>query len=109
MTLPKMNTIKPGFKSNRSIEFSSENFIKKAFNPKVSNQVWTTDFTHISISSKCHIYLCAILDFYSRKCTAWKLSDRIDDQLACDNIEIVLNKRKPKEPIIFHSDQRRKL
>lgn len=36
---------------------------------------------------------------------AWKVSERIDARLACDTLEIVLNKRKPKEPIIFHSNQ----
>ena len=41
----------------------------------------------------------------TQKCIAWKVSDKIDAQLACDTLEIALNKRKPKEPIIFHSDQ----
>ncbi len=31
--------------------------------------------------------------------------DRIDDKLAFGTLEIAINKRKPKEPIIFHSDQ----
>ena len=64
-----------------------------------------TDFTYISIGPKRHVYLCAILDLYSRKCIAWKVSDRIDARLACDTLEIAINKRKPKEPIIFHSEQ----
>ena len=102
MTLPKMSTIKPRFKSKKAPEFSSDNLLKQEFNPKSPNQVWTTDFTYISIGPKRHVYLCAILDFYSRKYIAWKVSDKIDAQLACDTLEIALNKRKPKEPIIFH-------
>jgi transposase InsO family protein/transposase-like protein len=105
MTLPKMSTIKPRFKSNKAPMFSSDNLLKQEFNPKSPNQVWTTDFTYISIGPKRHVYLCAILDLYSRKCIAWKVSDKIDARLACDTLEIPLNKRKPKEPIIFHSDQ----
>ncbi len=105
MTLPKMSTIKPRFKSKHSPVFSSDNLLKQDFNPKAPNQVWTTDFTYISIGSKRHVYLCAILDLYYRKCIVWKVSERIDTRLACDTLEIVLNKRKPKEPIIFHSDQ----
>ncbi len=85
--------------------FSSDNLLKQEFNPNSPNQVWTTDFTYISIGPKRHVYLCAILDLYSRKCIAWKVSDRIDAKLACDTLEIAINKRKPKEPIIFHSDQ----
>ena len=105
MTLPKMSTFKPRFKSNKSPVFSSDNLLKQEFNPNSPNQVWTTDFTYISIGPKRHVYLCAILDLYSRKCIAWKVSDRIDAKLACDTLEIAINKRNPKEPIIFHSDQ----
>ncbi len=105
MTLPKMSTIKPRFKSKKAPVFSSDNLLKQEFNPNSPNQVWTTDFTYISIGPKRHVYLCAILDLYSRKCIAWKVSDRIDAKLAWDTLEIAIKKRKPKEPIIFHSDQ----
>ena len=104
-TLPKMSTIKPRFKSNHSPVFSYDNLLKQEFHPKSPNQVWMTDFTNISIGHRRHVYLWAILDLYSRKCIAWKVSDRIDARLACDTLEIAIKKRKPKEPIIFHSDQ----
>jgi Transposase and inactivated derivatives len=105
MTLPKMSMIKPRLKSNKSPTFSSNNLLKQIFNPKSSNQVWTTIFNYISIGPRRHLYLCAILDLYSRKCIAWEVSNKIDDKLACDTLEITIKKRKPKEPIIFHSDQ----
>ena len=92
MTLPKMSTIKPRFKSKKAPVFSSDNLLKQEFNPNSPNQVWTTDFTYISIGPKRHVYLCAILDLYSRKCIAWKVSDRIDAKLACDTLEIAINK-----------------
>ncbi len=77
-------------KSKHSPAFSSDNLLKQEFNPKSPNQVWTTDFTYISIGHRRHVYLCAILD---------------DAKLACDTLGMAINKRKPKEPIIFHSDQ----
>ena len=70
MTLSKMSTIKPRFKSSKSPVFSPDNLLKQEFNPKSPNQVWTTDFTYISIGPKRHVYLRAILDLYSRKCIA---------------------------------------
>lgn len=73
-----MSATKPRFKSRKTPEFSSDNLLKQEFNPKSPNQVWTTDFTYISIGNKRHVYLCAILDLYSRKCIAWKLSHKID-------------------------------
>ena len=105
MNLPKMSTTKPRFKSRKPPVFSSENLLKQEFNPNLPNQVWTTDFTYISIGNKRHVYLCAILDLYSRKCIAWKVSDKIDAKLACDTLHIAINTRKPTEPILFHSDQ----
>ncbi len=35
----------------------------------------------------------------------WKVSYRIDAKLPLRQLEIAINKRKPKEPIIFHFDQ----
>ncbi|HHJ7558568.1 TPA: DDE-type integrase/transposase/recombinase, partial [Streptococcus pyogenes] len=49
--------------------------------------------------------LCAILDLYSRKCIAWKLSHHMDAKLACDTLELALNKRKIEGTLLFHSDQ----
>ncbi len=54
MTLHKMSTIKAHFKSNHSPVFSSNNLLKQEFNPKFQNQVWTIDFTYISIGPKHH-------------------------------------------------------
>lgn len=84
-------------KWSQSPEFSSDNLLKQEFNPKAPNQVWTTDFTYISIGSKHHAYLCAILDLYSRKCIDWKVSDKIDAQLACDTLELA-SYSKPGHP-----------
>ncbi|WP_148114067.1 DDE-type integrase/transposase/recombinase, partial [Streptococcus agalactiae] len=63
------------------------------------------DFTYISIGYKKYVYLCAILDLYSRKYIAWKLSHRMDAKLACDTLELALNKRKIEGTLLFHSDQ----
>ena len=100
-----MSMTKPLFKSRKPPEFSYDNLLKQEFNPKSPNQVWTTDFTYISIGNKRHVYLCAILDLYSRKCIAWKVSNKIDAQLACDTLQIAINTRRPTETTIFHSDQ----
>ena len=105
MNLPKISTIKPRFKSRKPPEFTTDNLLRQDFNPKAPNQVWTTDFTYISIGHKRHVYLCAILYLYSKKCIAWKVSDKIDARLACETLQIAINTRRPTDPILFHSDQ----
>lgn len=105
MALPKMATVKPNRALKEALKNSPQNLLKQKFNPDQPNQVWTTDFTYISIGYKKYVYLCAILDLYSRKGIAWKLSHRMDAKLACDTLELALNKRKIEGTLLFHSDQ----
>ncbi|HEK4517270.1 IS3 family transposase [Streptococcus iniae] len=105
MALPKMATVKPKRALKKAQKNSPQNLLKQKFNPDKPNQVWSTDFTYISIGYKKYVYLCAILDLYSRKCIAWKLSHRMDAKLACHTLELALNKRKIEGTLLFHSDQ----
>jgi putative transposase len=63
--------------------------------------VWVADLTYIRLPST-FVYLAAILDAYSRKCIGWKLSKRIDTQLA---LEAALATRHVKAGLIHHSDR----
>ncbi|KLL27628.1 transposase, partial [Streptococcus agalactiae] len=66
MALPKMATVKTKRALKEAQKNSPQNLLKQKFNPDQPNQVWTTDFTYISIGYKKYVYLCAILDLYSR-------------------------------------------
>ena len=46
-----------------------------------SNQVWAMDITYVRIH-KGWVYLCAVVDWYSRKVLAWRLSNTMDVQFA---------------------------
>lgn len=41
------------------------------------NQVWAADITYIPVRGG-HAYLCAVIDWYSRKVLAWELSNTLD-------------------------------
>jgi len=106
MSLPKMATNKPHWKSDKTGTTSMNvNHLKQQFNPDKPNQVWTTDFTYISIGNKKFVYLCIVLDLFSRKVIAWKVGNHIDTQLAMNTVKQALERRKPKAALIFHSDQ----
>jgi len=66
--------------------------------------VWVADLTYIRLPST-FVYLAAILDAYSRKCVGWKLSKRIDTQLALGALEAALTTRTVKAGLIHHSDR----
>jgi putative transposase len=66
--------------------------------------VWVADLTYIRLAS-AFVYLAAILDAYSRKCVGWKLSNRIDTQLALGALEAALTTRHVTAGLIHHSDR----
>ncbi|MEE6148043.1 DDE-type integrase/transposase/recombinase [Olsenella sp. YH-ols2223] len=48
------------------------------------NQVWSTDVTYVQIGGR-HMYLTAVIDWYSRYIVSWRLSDtmRAREVVAC--------------------------
>jgi len=66
------------------------------------NQVWATDITYIKIGGQT-VYLCAILDLYSRKVLSWRLSINMETSFCVSALEEAL--AKYGTPAIFNSDQ----
>jgi putative transposase len=66
------------------------------------NQVWSTDITYIRLRHG-FVYLVAIIDWYSRKVLAWRLSNTMDAGFCVDCLEeAIKNYGTPK---IFNTDQ----
>jgi len=68
------------------------------------NQAWVGDITYIRLPS-CFVYLAALLDAYSRRCVGWKLSKRIDTELALGALDMALATRTIEPGLIHHSDR----
>lgn len=68
------------------------------------NEVWTADLTYIRIGNG-FVYLAIILDLYSRKVIGWHVSKRIDGELAVAALNMAIERRKPREGCIHHSDR----
>ena len=49
--------------------------------------------------------MCAVMDLYSRKIIAYKLSDKINTQLAVDTVDLAVANRGKSNGIIFHTDR----
>lgn len=56
-------------------------------------------------SSRQIFYLCVILDLFSRKVIAYKLSNKIDTKLAIDTVNSAVAARGKSSGIIFHTDR----
>jgi len=66
------------------------------------NQVWSTDITYIRLP-RGFVYLVAIIDWYSRKVLAWRLSNTMDAGFCVDCLEEAI--KWYGAPSIFNSDQ----
>ena len=50
------------------------------------NQVWASDITYIPMA-RGFMYLCAVMDWHSRKVLAWRLSNTLDADFCRDAAE----------------------
>lgn len=66
------------------------------------NQVWSTDITYIRLA-RGFVYLVAIIDWYSRRVLAWRISNSLDTSFCVDCLEDALSLHG--KPEIFNSDQ----
>lgn len=67
------------------------------------NQVWCADITYVPMPQG-HAYLCAVMDWYSRKVLGWELSNTMDTGLCLRALEQALD-NAGCAPEIFNTDQ----
>ena len=77
-------------------------YLLRGVNVTRPNQVWSTDITYIRLAGG-FAYLTAVVDWYSRKVLAWRLSNTLDSEFCIDCLEQSL--RLYGTPEIFNTDQ----
>jgi len=93
---PKPNLSKPG-KQHKKFPYLLRN--KVIWLP---NQVWAVDITYISLG-RTHMYLTAIIDWYSRYIVGWALSDTLETAPVLEAVQEAIEKYGA--PAILNSDQ----
>ena len=63
-----------------------------------------TDITYIR-TYEGWLYLSAVLDLHSRSVVGWSMGPRMQTSLVLDALTMAVWRRKPKAPVIIHSDQ----
>jgi putative transposase len=66
------------------------------------NQVWAMDITYISMA-RGFVYLAAVVDWFSRRVLAWRLSITLEAEFCLEAVEEALAKHG--RPEIFNTDQ----
>jgi putative transposase len=82
----------------------AENLLGQQFYVKRPNQVWAGDITTLWTGSGW-LYLAVVMDLYSRSIIGWAMSNRMTEQIAMDALTMALERRRPSEGLLHHSDQ----
>lgn len=81
-----------------------ENVLNRKFVVSEINKVWVSDITYIW-TQEGWLYLCVIIDLYSRKIIGWSMSEKIDTGFVIKAFLMAWTQRKPEGELIFHSDR----
>jgi transposase InsO family protein len=103
MELPSLVSKRPKFKPFVTEETECVNRLEKRFSQVAPDIVWVSDITYIRAGGRFY-YLCVIIDLFSRKVIAYKISARPDAQLVKNAFAAAYFKRNPKG-LMFHSDR----
>ncbi len=68
------------------------------------DQIWISDITYVR-TLEGWLYLCVILDLFSRKVIGWRTRDNMKAELVVNAFDDARKTRGHKEGIVFHSDK----
>lgn len=82
----------------------ADNLLQQDFSASIPNQKWVTDITYIA-TQQGWLYLCVVIDLYSRKVVGWSMSKRMTQDLVCNALLMALWRRGFPPGVIVHSDR----
>jgi putative transposase len=80
------------------------NRLKRDFTAQHVNQKWLSDLTYLP-TSEGWLYLCVVLDVFSRRIVGWAFSKSLETSLVVSAFDMACQSRKPINELVFHSDQ----
>ena len=80
------------------------NLLNGEFTAKAANRKWVSDMTYI-FTDEGWLYLCSVIDLFSRRVVGWAVSSTIDRQLAITALERAVQNRSPGPGLVFHTDR----
>ncbi|WP_420436035.1 DDE-type integrase/transposase/recombinase [Candidatus Poriferisocius sp.] len=92
-----------GRKSGRSPAETTADLVNRQFDRDGPNQLWMTDITeHPTREGK--LYLCAVLDAWSRKVVGWSIDRRATSAMVTSALAMAIANRRPAPGAVVHSD-----
>jgi putative transposase len=81
-----------------------ENRLDRDFTASGPNQKWAADITYIH-TDEGFLYLAGVVDLFSRKIIGWSMKETLHADLCVEALEMALAHRRPKRPVLHHSDR----
>lgn len=106
----RVNKIKAlrGYKAPRQIvgrpSIIASNELQREFTVELPNRAWVTDITYVR-TWLGWLYLAVVIDLYSRKVIGWSMKPSLARSIVLDALMMAVWRRRPKQPVIIHSDQ----
>ena len=82
----------------------ASNILKQNFHAEDKNQKWVTDITYIP-TQEGWLYLCVMVDLYSRMVIGWSMDDNMRSDLVCNSLQMAMFRRGMPSGVIVHSDK----
>ena len=83
---------------------TAPNRLQREFTVEQPDQVWVTDITYIR-THEGWLYLTVVIDLYSRAVVGWSMNSTMATELVLDAMMMAVWRRRPKTPVMIHSDQ----
>lgn len=80
------------------------NKLKRLFNQDAPNKFWVSDITEVKVRLN-KFYLCVIIDLFSRKVIAYRLSSQNNTNLTINTFKDAFENRNRPAKLSFHTDQ----
>ena len=81
-----------------------QNLLRRKFTADHPNQVWVSDITYFKIKN-AWVYLCAIIDLFSRKVVGYRVSRAASTRLVTTTFRNAYAERGYPQSLTFHSDR----
>jgi len=82
----------------------AENLLVRQFTARAANRVWVSDITYIP-TAEGWMYLCVVLDLYSRRVVGWSMGQSLGVELALRALLMAVMSRRPPRGLVLHSDR----
>jgi putative transposase len=82
----------------------AKNLLGRQFQTSAANRMWVSDITYVA-TAEGWMYLCIVLDLYSRRIVGWSMSAALDTKVVMAAFRMAVIRRRPPRGLIFHSDR----